>query len=309
MAANKDAGLKRQVHEVLERCNLDKLHLDKEVQLNFDGDTDDEGNPVAEKEIDVIAKFRYGGKHIALFFECENSTTSKSIRAHYRGYAAQVEDILQRKASVRVVNSADRAIDSRHFRDIDEIHVCFVFGSQFPHQKYLSHKAEAEKHGFLVWNFMALQYYRKISSIVGSWMKYELFKDFSLDLERAITYDIPALQLSQEGHTMFLAKIHPGLLLKIGYVVRRATEKTYAYQRLLNGERIKSIAEFISSTDDRNFLPNAVLAVFDNDAQTQSVLRYNAQTWMLTIPVKYCSAWIIDGQHRAFGFLGTPYED
>jgi DNA sulfur modification protein DndB len=38
-------------------------------------------------------------------------------------------------------------------------------------------------------------------------------------------------------------------------------------------------------------------------------VKYNEQTKSLTIPLKYCCAWIIDGQHRAFGFLGTQYEE
>jgi DGQHR domain-containing protein len=178
-----------------------------------------------------------------------------------------------------------------------------------PTAKFKPRRVEGEKYGFLVWNFMALQYYRRISSTLGAWTKYELFKDFSISHEAASTFALPALQLKQKGHTMYLASIHPGLLLKIGYVVRRATEKTYAYQRMLSKDRIKAIGEFISDPDTRNFIPNSVLAVFDSDSQTQKAVKYDAAAKTLTIPVKYCCAWIIDGQHRAFGFLGTQYED
>jgi hypothetical protein len=234
VAANKDAVLKRHVCDVLTNCRLDKSYIDREVHLNWDGETDEHGNLVAQKEVDVVAKFRYADKHILLFFECEDSITSSPVKEHYKGYSAAVEDILEQKASVKVVGSAENVIEGKHFRDVDEIHVCFVYGQDFPAAKFTPRKVEGEKHGFLVWNCMALQYYRRISSTLGAWTRYELFKDFSISHEAASTVDIPALRLKQKGHTMYLASIHPGLLLKIGYVVRRATEKTYAYQRMLN---------------------------------------------------------------------------
>ena len=309
MAANQDATLKRYVCEILDACKLDKLIVDREVHLNLDDETDDYGDLVSQKEVDVVAKFRHLGKNILLFFECENSTNSSGVKAHYEGYAAQVKKILSARLALKVVNSTDKALEGKHFRDIDEIHVCFVYGKEFPHAKYESHKKEGDKHEFVVWNFMAFEYYRRISKILGGWTKYELFKDFSLALDLKATVDIPALRLKQKDHTMYLASIHPGLLLKIGYVVRRASEKTYAYQRMLNGNRIKAIGEFISQAGSSNFIPNAVIAVFDSDNETQDAISYHPKTQKLKIPLKYCCAWIIDGQHRAFGFLGTQYED
>jgi len=108
---------------------------------------------------------------------------------------------------------------------------------------------------------------------------------------------------------MYLGCIHPGQLLKIAYVVRRASQKTYAYQRLLNKDRINAIGEFISSPSPQAFLPSAVIAVFDSDSQVRASLKYDAEKQELTVPLMYCSAWMIDGQHRAYGFLGTKYEE
>jgi len=48
-----------------------------------------------------------------------------------------------------------------------------------------------------------------------------------------------------------------------------------------------------------------VLIVFDPNMR----VRYDAKKQELTAPLVYCSAWIIDGQHRVYGFLGTKYED
>ena len=84
---NKDSGLKSAVVEVLRRCGLDDVVIDREVHLNFTGAKEPSDSPADEKEVDVVATFSYAGKRVALFFECENSTgPSGSIRSEYRDY-------------------------------------------------------------------------------------------------------------------------------------------------------------------------------------------------------------------------------
>jgi DGQHR domain-containing protein len=306
---NKDSRLKGEVKEIIENCRLDNLILDREVQINIRGDRDDAGNNyLAEKEIDVVAKFSYSGKKILLLFECENSQGSEA-RKEYKAYNVDINDIKSHRESIRVINSADGEIQSRHFADVDIIRVCFVYGASFSDGALQTCLREAKKHDFQVWSSAALLYYRKVSSILGSWTKYELFKDFSLELESRATFKIKAMEIQQKGTKMYLGRIHPGLLLKIAYVVRRASKKTYAYQRLLNKNRIDAIGEFISSPSHQSFLPSAVIAVFDSDKRVQELLQYDAKREELTVPLMYCSAWMIDGQHRAYGFLGTKYEN
>jgi DGQHR domain-containing protein len=304
----RDARLKSEVKEVVENCRLDALILDREVHINISGDRDAGGNYLAEKEIDVVAKFSYRGKKILLLFECEDSQGS-GARKEYKAYDVDIKSIQENRGSIHVVSSADGNIQSRHFADVDLVRACFVYGSNFSEGALQTCLREAARYGFLVWSSAALLYYRKVSSILGQWTKYELFKDFSLELESATTFQIKAMQIHQKGRMMYLGCIHPGQLLKIAYVVRRASEKAYAYQRLLNKDRIDAIGEFISSSSPQSFLPSAVIAVFDSDRRVQASLRYDPTTQELTVPLMYCSAWMIDGQHRAYGFLGTLYED
>jgi DGQHR domain-containing protein len=305
----KDARLKKEVNEIVENCRLDGLILDREVQINITGDKDAAGNLLTEKEIDVVAKFTYGGKKVLLLFECEDSVSATGVKAHYKQYSSDAKSIFDNRSNINVVKSTDNQLQSRHFKDIDMVRVCFAYGDNFPESAYQTCLREAKPHSFLVWNHLAVTYYRKMSSILTSWTKYELFKDFGLDLEGTSTFTINALEVNQKGKKMYLGSIHPGQLLKIAYVVRRASEKTYAYQRMLNKDRINAIGEFISSSDAQSFLPNAVIAVFDADQKVQGVLSYDSVKHELTVPMMYCSAWIIDGQHRAYGFLGTIYEE
>ena len=307
---NKDSGLKKAVTEFLGRCGLEDLVVDREVHLNFTGYKDQSGDYVDEKEVDVVASFSYAGTRVLLGFECENSKgPSGSIRAEYRDYDSVLKKIRAKLNEVRVLHSKDNTIRGHHFVDLDEIRLCFVYGSQYPPQKIRTCEMEAQRYSFSVWDYSALRYFLAISSTLGKWTKYELFREMALSLEQDNVYKIPALEVRQKGTKMFLGTIHPGQLLKIAYVIRRARKSTYAYQRMLSKHRIKEIEAFISSGKPESFLPNAVIVVFDQEHAVQKSIVYDAAKKSLAIPRTYCSAWIIDGQHRVYGFLGTQFEN
>src|SRR6266566_3033255 len=82
----KDARLKNAVKTILENCSLDKLVVDREVQINFTGDAGEGGRLQVDKEIDVIAIFSFSGKKILLMFECEDSKEARSVKRYYREY-------------------------------------------------------------------------------------------------------------------------------------------------------------------------------------------------------------------------------
>jgi DGQHR domain-containing protein len=307
-AENKDAALKRGVTQVFQNCGLAGIVIDREVQINISGDVDKNNNLLSDKEVDVVVRFTYGGRAVLLFFECEDTKNAGGKRKEYKQYTTDLKEITKHSKRLRILASKDNQAKAWHFQDADDIRVCFVYGSNLPDTGIKIVEREAEKEGFIVWSYFALQYYLKISAILGSWTRYEIFKDFSLKLEGKSTTTISAVLAKQNDKRMYVGKIHPGLLLKIAYVVRRASEKTYAYQRMLNRDRINDISRFISSSASDGFLPNAVLIVFDSNAKVQNAIGFNEDKCELTIPLVYCSAWIIDGQHRVYGFLGTEFE-
>jgi len=307
---NKDASLKRQVTEFVQRCGLEDLIIDREVHINFTGAKAESGEFEDEKETDVVARFSYAGKIVLLLFECEDSIgPSGSIRAEYRDYEGVITKILGGLNQIEVLHSRDDVLRGKDFKDVDEIRLCFVYGSRYPEKNLNTSIRFAKQHGFAVWGHSALRYFLAISSTVGKWAKYELFRELNLNLEQQSTSKISALEIKQKGQKMYLGAIHPGLLLKIAYVTRRARESTYAYQRMLNKHRIKEIAAFISSSSPESFLANAVIIVFDAEPSVQRSFHYDSDKQLLTIPRKYCSAWIIDGQHRVYGFLDTKFEE
>lgn len=130
---------------------------------------------------------------------------------------------------------------------------------------------------------------------------------------------IPALRGTMGGHEYYMLSIEPAKLLKIGFVLHRTKVNTQismpTYQRLLVPSRLKGIGEFI---DKGGYFPNTVIVNFDDSNRKNRVQFEQAagggddtktKLGYLTIPNAYCIAYIIDGQHRVYGYAGSKYKD
>lgn len=297
---NKDASLKKMVADILINCDLKEAVIDREVQVSFSGDTTD-------VEFDVVWAFKYNGKKALVIFECEDTENARELKKEYEARESIIKKLKDGTTSFAVVTSKDNQIKTAAFKDVEEIAVCYTYGGRFSAKSLETCQQEARKRSFTVWGYSALKYYKKISLILKSWTRFELFKELGLNFENKETISLEAIQLKQKGQRgMYLAKIHPGQLLKLAYVVRRTSGRSHAYQRMLNRQRIEEIANFISSNESHTLLPNTLIIVFDNEKKIQRQIKF--EDGRLAVPLEYCSAWIIDGQHRAYGFIGTRYE-
>ena len=123
---------------------------------------------------------------------------------------------------------------------------------------------------------------------------------------------IPAIKGKMGGNDYFMFSIEPEFLLKIGFVLHRvkANEESFpTYQRLLDKSRIKSLSEFINSG---GYFPNSVILNFDT--KNQKKIRQlewekspqqddsKSEHGILKIPNSYAISYIIDGQHRVYGY-------
>ena len=109
------------------------------------------------------------------------------------------------------------------------------------------------------------------------------------------------------GDTFYTFLIRPDDLLKIAYVGHKAsrdTENLATYQRMLQPRRLKRIAEYINGGG--RFPTNIVVNI---KSGRKARLRFDVMDksgegdlGTLYLPAKYASAWIIDGQHRLYGY-------
>ena len=115
------------------------------------------------------------------------------------------------------------------------------------------------------------------------------------------------------GKTYYMFSIEPHLILKLGFILHRtrANESEMpTYQRLLVPKRLSGITKFIN---DGGYFPNSVILNFSqrkNKIQYQGASRgddTNSRYGTLKIPNAYAIAYIIDGQHRVYGYANSKY--
>ncbi len=141
-----------------------------------------------------------------------------------------------------------------------------------------------------------------------------MFKD-ELISETPIT--IPALKGKMGEKEYYLFSIEPSTLLKIGFVLHRTKvndSMAPTYQRLLVPKRLKGITKFIN---DGGFFPNSIIMNFaepnENIKVTFDLIHQEegsaSQFGLLNIPNAYGIAYIIDGQHRVYGYANSDQKD
>ena len=125
--------------------------------------------------------------------------------------------------------------------------------------------------------------------------------------------EVVATRGKMGGETFYTFLISPDELLKIAYVGHKASrdiENLKTYQRMLQPRRLKKIAEYINGGGK---FPTNIVVNLKTGRKTglrfEVNRKYGEEAWgILHLPPNYASAWIIDGQHRLYGYahaLGT----
>ena len=109
------------------------------------------------------------------------------------------------------------------------------------------------------------------------------------------------------GETFYTFLIPPAELLKIAYVGHKASrdiENLQTYQRMLQPQRLKNIAEYINNGGK---FPTNIVVNLKTTKKTglkfDIIKKFGDEALgVLHLPPNYASAWIIDGQHRLYGY-------
>ncbi len=119
--------------------------------------------------------------------------------------------------------------------------------------------------------------------------------------------EVVATRSKMGGETFYTFLIRPDELLKVAYVGHKASrdiENLQTYQRMLKSRRLKKIAEYINGGGK---FPTNIVINLKTDKKTK--LRFDTKEkygeeglGVLYLPPNYASAWIIDGQHRLYGY-------
>ena len=154
-----------------------------------------------------------------------------------------------------------------------------------------------------------IQYFETFVKHMGPAGKYQILGEFlkGQKVPGLTNVKLPAIRGMIGGERFYSFVTTPRNLLKIAFINHQALnhpDGSPAYQRMITASRIKEIGEFIKKG---GFFPTNILVNF-SDAPRFDLISNKENTdpsikfgW-ITLPSKYRSAWIIDGQHRLYGF-------
>ncbi len=158
---------------------------------------------------------------------------------------------------------------------------------------------------------MELPYYTQLVEHLGRASRYQFLAEFLKDqkIPQLEGIRVPATKGRLGGKTFYSFVTTPAHLLKIAFVNHRTLDDPEGhptYQRLIQKNRLKQIGDFI---EQGGYFANNLLINFVKPPRfdiLQKDLVTDAHFGHLYLPDTYKSAWVIDGQHRLYGYANLP---
>lgn len=289
-----DIAFEDRVWTLLANIGFTTLNKDRKFKIPYSKDEK------LTKQIDIFAS----DDDVVLFVECK---TSKSFN-QTSNFKTEIEAIKGYKEGI--INSVKTLINKN-------IKPIFIFATN----GYLLSDIDKERlKDFDINHFPeeTIEYYEELSRHLGFSARYQMLGAL-LEGKKVPNLDsvLPAIRGTMGGYTYYSFSIEPEKLLKISYVLHHSSankEEMPAYQRLIKKARLKSVSDFINKG---GFFPNSVIVnivskkelqfdLCDKNVQSSSSL---CRLGVLHLPQKYKSVYIIDGQHRLYGYANSEYKN
>lgn len=167
----------------------------------------------------------------------------------------------------------------------------------------------AESGGIRIITENEIQYFETFIRHMGPAGRYQVIGEFlkGQKVPGLSNVKLPAIRGKIGGETFYSFVSTPRDLLKIAFINHQALnhpDGRPAYQRMISSSRVKQIGEFI---EKGGFFPTNILINFSDSPQFDLITNKentdpSIKFGWVTLPSKYRSAWVIDGQHRLYGF-------
>jgi len=161
-----------------------------------------------------------------------------------------------------------------------------------------------------------LRYYLQIADHLRSAARFQFLAEFlqNQKIPELENVSVPAVRGKLGGKTYYSFVSTPRQMLKISFVNHRSLNDPAgapSYQRLVSRTRLRQISKFIYMG---GFFPTNILVNLTKKSRFDIVAKDEVTKVVfgnLYLPSRYRSAWIIDGQHRLYGYapLSDEYLD
>ena len=156
-----------------------------------------------------------------------------------------------------------------------------------------------------------LRYFSELAKHLGPAGRYQFLAHFlqGQKIPQLENRSVPAIRGKLGGRHFYAFVTTPSQLLKIAFVNHRTLNDPRGmptYQRLISKKRMKEIQGFL---EGGGFFPTNIIVNFTTRPKFEIRMKDESagiHFGTLYFPDKYKSAWVIDGQHRLYGFSNLP---
>lgn len=282
-----DRAFEDRVWATCARLQFAHLNRDRAFKLKYGP------APNQEQQIDVFA----ADDEVVLLIECKSTAT---IRPG------------QFKKEIEAISGQREGIIKRVRQEYPDHKVKFILATNnYTVSKQIAERIENA--GIVHFSEDTVDYYLSLAEHLGAAAKYQLLGALFEGVKIPnLQPTVPAFRGSIGGRTYYSFAIEPERLLKMSYVLHRTRANTAmmpTYQRLIKKSRLKKVAEFV---EDGGFFPNSIVLNVDTKRKTGQ-LKFDlapkspgsAKIGLLHLPQTYRAAYVIDGQHRLYGYANS----
>jgi DNA sulfur modification protein DndB len=286
-----DRAFEDRVWATFARLQFPHLNRDRSFKLTY-GPT-----PNQTQQIDVFA----ADDEVILLIECKSTET---IRAG------------QFKKEIEAISGQREGIIKRVRQEYPGHKIKFILATN--NYTVSSQVAERIAEADIVhFTEDTIDYYLSLADHLGAAAKYQLLGAlFAGTKIPNLEPTVPAIRGSIGGHTYYSFAIEPARLLKMSYVLHRNQANSAmmpTYQRLIKKSRLKKVSEFVA---DGGFFPNSIVLNVETKRKTGELTFDLApkspgspKIGLLHLPQTYRAAYVIDGQHRLYGYANSDRAD
>lgn len=284
LAKNKpvDRQLEDDVWSLLYRMGFKELNLDRQFSIQA-------GDKTLPRQLDVFAK----DDETVFIVECTHSRDigPKSLKGQLDKLGAIREEVV-------------KAVHTHYGRE-PRLKVKLAIATRNVEWRPAD-RARAEAGGVAVITEDDLTYFGKLTGLLKTAARYQfLGRYLSGEKVEGLRNKLPATKGRAGGRIFYNFLISPHDLLRIAYISHKSktsNDDFETYQRMVKPSRLKAIGRYI---DGGGKFPTNIVINFKLDRALQFDQKENfgdASTGILSLPGQYGSAWVIDGQHRLYGY-------
>lgn len=273
--------------------------------LRFEDIESGQSSWLGRYQIDVVGGF----DGTFLVFECKSSSQPKLKKLTqeiniFAGKKAEIEQAIRDKFNLKY-NEVKFILALEDIKALDE------------------DLKTAKENDIYVWGSKYLETGGELYSILGELAVHYLLKELKVnakpirDEEGGADYKVPSFRIRIGDEEIYNFYLPAEKLLNLVYVFRLQPGNEDAYQRFIKKKRIAGSKEEVGLTEFVNnggFFKNNVVCSFERevrfDPKSIGLLLPSShiQFGILSIPKIYGTVWVIDGQHRIYGYARAKPE-